>query len=168
VHVTLRVRAEVGNLRTDRRFRQIKRAFRYGHDRFGMRLVEFAVLGNHLHLIVEAADRRALTRGLQGLAIRLARGVNRASQRRGKVFADRYHARILRTLTETRHAVTYVRRNWERHQARQGRWSDPWWVDPYSSMSGEALWYVDERADASLVVAGPRTWLLRRATAPPG
>jgi REP element-mobilizing transposase RayT len=156
----------VGSLRTDKRFRRIQRAFRFGHDRFGMRMAEFAVLGNHIHLILEARDKEALSRGMQGLAIRLARGVNRASQRRGRVFAERYRARILRTPAETRHAVTYVRRNWESHQARQGRWSDPWWVDPYSSMSGEALWYVDERADASLVVAAPRTWLLRRAAAP--
>jgi hypothetical protein len=101
---------------------------------------------------------------MQGLAIRLARGINRASGRRGRVFGDRYHARVLRTLRETRHAVEYVRRNWEKHQARQGRWSDPWWVDPYSSMSGEASWYVEPDGTALMVVVEPESWLLRRAS----
>jgi hypothetical protein len=31
--------------------------------------------GNHIHLIGEADDRRALARGVQGLSIRIARGV---------------------------------------------------------------------------------------------
>src|SRR3954451_8426116 len=53
LHITLKIRREVGSLRTDRRFARIQRAFRYGKDRFGMRLVEFSVQGNHIHLIVE-------------------------------------------------------------------------------------------------------------------
>jgi hypothetical protein len=127
-----------------------------------MRLVEFSVQEHHIHLLVEARHRRALARGLQGLAIRVAKGVNRLSGRHGKVFADRYHARILKTLAEVRNAVEYVRRNWHKHQNEYGRWSHPWYVDPYSSMSGEACCYMDQP-----VVARPMTWLLRRAAPPP-
>ena len=32
----------------------------------GFRLVHYAVMGNHVHLIVEAADRVKLARGMQG------------------------------------------------------------------------------------------------------
>jgi putative transposase len=166
LHVTLKVRKEVGSLRTDHRWRRIQRAFRYGCDRFGMRLVEFSVLHDHIHLVVEAADKRALSRGMQGLAIRIARGINRLSQRRGKVFADRYHARTLKTLTEVRHAVEYVRRNVEKHERRQGRPTHPWYIDPYSSMSGEAMWYLDEDWRGAMVVAAPLTWLLKQACGP--
>src|SRR5690242_17078430 len=42
-------------------------------------LVHFSVQSNHLHLIVEAADQSALSRAMQGLAIRLARRMNSAS-----------------------------------------------------------------------------------------
>jgi REP element-mobilizing transposase RayT len=164
LHITLKIRGEVGSLRTDKRFPHIKHALRYGCDRFGMRLIEFSVQGNHVHLIVEANDRRALSRGMQGLAIRLARGANRAIGRKGQVFADRYHARILRTVAEVRNAVNYVRKNWHKHQKEQRRWSSDWHVDPFSSMSGEACWYVDERARAALVVAQPATWLLKSHT----
>jgi REP element-mobilizing transposase RayT len=165
LHITLKIRKDVGSLRTDKRFARIKRAFRYGCDRFGMRLVEFSIQGNHVHLIVEAKDRRALSRGMQGLAIRLAKGINKASNRKGQIFADRYHARILRTPAEVRNAVQYVRKNWHKHQREQGRWNHAWYVDPFSSMSGEACWYVDERARAALIVARPGGWLLRRALA---
>jgi putative transposase len=143
LHVTLKIRKDVGSLRTDRRWRRIQRAFSYGCDRFGMRLMEFAVLDDHIHLVVEAEDKHALSRGMQGLAIRIARGINRSSQRRGKVFADRYHARPLKTLAEVRNAITYVRRN--------------------SSMSGEAMWYVDERWRSSFILAAPKTWFIKRA-----
>jgi putative transposase len=158
LHVTWRIRREVGNLRTDKRFLRIQRAFRYGGDRFGLRLIEFSVQSNHVHLIVEAEDRRALSRGLQGLAIRVARGVNRASNRRGRVLADRYHARALRTPTEVRRAVAYVLRNLQHHTHE-----DPRYVDPYSSMAGEAAWHLEPNGTSQLVTAPPRSWLLRRA-----
>ncbi|HEX5795190.1 MAG TPA: transposase [Geminicoccaceae bacterium] len=59
--------------------------------RLAVHVVEFSVQGNHVHMLVEAKDRQALSRGIQGLAIRLARAVNRVLARVGKVWADRYH-----------------------------------------------------------------------------
>ena len=54
-------------------------AFRAGAKRFGFRLVHYAILTNHLHFIVEAKDRQALSRGMQGLLIRIARRLNNES-----------------------------------------------------------------------------------------
>ena len=68
-----------------------------------------------IHLIVEASDRVALSRGVQGLCIRLARAVNRACGRRGPVFADRYHARALKTPRSVRFALRYVLLNAHKH-----------------------------------------------------
>ena len=148
----------MGSLRTDKRFRHIKRAFRDGGDRFGLRLAEFSVQSKHVHLIVEADGKRALSRGLQGLAIRIARGVNRASRRRGKVLADRFHARLLRTPDEVTNAIHYVRRNLHHHTRDRSPY-----VDPFSSMSGEAAWHVERDGSAQRVIARARSWLLRRA-----
>ena len=165
IHITLRVLHEAGNLRTKDRFKVIKRAIRYGSDRFGMRLNEFSVQSNHFHLIVEAQDKKALARGLQGLSIRVAKAVNRASGRKGRVFADRYHAHVLKTPSEVRNAVVYVRRNVHKHvKEHTGRIVPPSWRDPYSSANDEAIW--DELVGRP-VVASPATWLLKRATAPP-
>jgi hypothetical protein len=41
---------------------------------------------------------------------------------------------------------------------------DERYLDPYSSMSGEALWYVDEHG-SSMVVAASKTWSLRHQLA---
>jgi REP element-mobilizing transposase RayT len=94
----------------------IAAALRIGGDRFDVRVVEFSVQGNHVHLLVEAPDRHALARAIQGFSIRVAKGLNRMMGRTGRVFDDRYHARVLRTPTEVRHAIRYVL---ERTQARR-------------------------------------------------
>jgi hypothetical protein len=146
VHVTLRVRRGVPNLQEVRAFRAVEQGFFGGNGRFGVRLVHFAVLGNHVHLICEASGAGSLSRGMQGLGIRIAKGLNRVMKRRGRVFADRYHARILRTPTQTRHAVRYVLRNHERHFGPG--------VDGITS-----LWFPE-------TMLAPRTWLLRRQPPP--
>ena len=120
-HVTLTVRKEIGNLRREDVFAEIQRAFLKGHDRFGMRMVEFSIQPDHIHLAVEAEGKKSLTRGIQGLSIRIARAINRVLGRKGKVFADRYHSRILKTPTEVRNAVEYVRNNYRKQQLRAGR-----------------------------------------------
>ena len=78
-------------------------------------MVHFSVQRDHLHLLVEADDRRALGRGMQGLAIRVAKAVNHRLGRHGKVFGDRYYARALRTPRETRLALRYVLSNLRKH-----------------------------------------------------
>ncbi|MFO0419805.1 MAG: hypothetical protein ACK53T_10415, partial [Planctomycetota bacterium] len=79
-----------------------------GPDRGGCRRLHVASRTDHLHFVVEAKDRTALSRGLQGLLIRLARGLNQLWGRKGKVFADRYHDRALKSPREVRNALVYV------------------------------------------------------------
>src|SRR5438309_1100709 len=115
VHVTWRMQPTVWNLRTRRCFTALARAFAGGADRFGFRLVHYSVQGNHLHLLVEARDERALSRGMNGLGVRVARGLNRVMRRHGKVLDDRYHSRILRTPTEARRVRVYLLENARKH-----------------------------------------------------
>ena len=116
LHVTLRVRQGLPALREHEVFLDVRRALAAGRERFGFRLVHFSVQRDHLHLLAEAADRLALSRGVQGLAIRLARAINRRLQRRGKVFAARYHARALKTPRAVRWALRYVLLNVRKHE----------------------------------------------------
>src|SRR5438270_11382314 len=106
VHVTWRVLPHVWNLRSRRCFSRIVECFSRGRDRFGFRLVHFSVQGNHLHLVVEADDERALARGMQGLGVRIAKALNRLMVRKGDVFAYHYHSCILRSplVVENAHA----------------------------------------------------------------
>jgi REP element-mobilizing transposase RayT len=120
LHLTLRVARGVPNLRAERCIAALRGAFREGKERFGFRLVQYAVQSDHVHLIVEAHDKRGLSAGAQGLSIRIARGLNRALGRRGRVFGDRYHARKLGTPREVRRALAYVLLQERRHRAKRG------------------------------------------------
>ena len=164
VHVTLRVHAHVWNLRTRRCFRFIAPAFRAANRRGTFRLVEYSIQGNHLHLLVEADDARCLARGLQSLEIRVAKGLNSLMRRRGAVFADRYHAHILRTPTEVLNALRYVRGNFALHALDRGEvMSD--FIDPYSSApaaAGRGPWPGPLREHDGPLIAPASTWLLSR------
>jgi REP element-mobilizing transposase RayT len=181
VHVTLRIVAGVPSLR-GAVFAKVRGALAEGQERFGFRLVHFSVQTNHLHLIAEAADRRALSRGMQGISIRVARAVNGALSRAGRVFADRYHARALTTPRAPYLAVRYVLLNARKHQRSRGRapataelptgFVDPCssapWFDGFSrpgelafgAASARRRWRACSEREAPVVPA--RTWLLRR------
>jgi REP element-mobilizing transposase RayT len=162
VHVTLKVRSDVAHLRRGTCFLVLRRCFARGKDRFGFRLVHFTVQGNHLHLICEAKDRTSLSRGMQGLAIRIARNLNTKLGRAGTLFAARYHQRILKTPTEIRRTLVYVLNNSRRH-AGQPLASD--WIDPLSSAPWFDGWRWRPagptfRADGEAPVVPAATWLL--------
>src|SRR5438309_4172023 len=74
VHVTMRVQPGVGYLRVYRRAQLLEDAFREARLRFGMRIIHYSIQGNHLHLLVEVDSAESLSRGMQGLAIRVAKG----------------------------------------------------------------------------------------------
>jgi REP element-mobilizing transposase RayT len=152
VHATWRVLPHVWNLRSRRCFSRIARCFSRARDRFGFRLVHFSVQGNHLHLVVEAPDERALARGMQGLGVRIAKALNRLMGRKGAVFADHHHARILRSPTQVANAIAYVLMNFLHHFPEEARRyaDDP--RDPFSSA------WLEDGADPPVVA--PKTWLL--------
>jgi putative transposase len=149
VHVVLRVLDDVPSLRAAEVFAEIRAALRAANERTDFRIVHFSVLHNHLHLLAEAEDELALTRGMQGLAVRIARAVNRASSRRGRVFADHYFAQQLKHPAEVRRALRYVVHNQSLHARRDGHPLPAQYRDQCSSL-----------AQGAQVVAA-RTWLLR-------
>jgi len=79
------------------------------------RLLHYSIQADHLHLVVEADGPTEFERGVRGLAIRVAKAVNRALGRAGRVWGDRYHARMLRTPREVRNALVYVLNNFRKH-----------------------------------------------------
>jgi putative transposase len=140
VHVTWRMQTGVWNLRTRRCFSALARAFWGGANRFGFRLVHYSVQGNHVHLLVEARDEKSLSRGMNGLGVRVAKGLNRVMRRHGKVLDDRYHAHILRTPTEARRARSHLLQNARQHYGLRA-------ADPFTSANP---------------VIEPETFLMRR------
>ncbi|ACG72200.1 conserved hypothetical protein [Anaeromyxobacter sp. K] len=161
VHVTLRVLPHVWNLRSGRSLRVVEAALSAIRDGSGFRVVHFSLQGNHLHLLVEAGGAGALSAGMQGLTIRLAKGLNGLMARRGRVFADRYHAHVLRTPAEVRNALAYVLLNHRSHRARAGERAGRGSVDRYSSGACFDGWRdAAGRGEAARVTAAARTWLL--------
>jgi REP element-mobilizing transposase RayT len=165
-HVTIRIRAGLPKLRARVPMRAITRVLIAARGRFDLRVIQFAVLGDHLHLSVEAADRDSLTRGMRGLGTRLAIHLNRVLERTGKLFDDRYHARAMKNPLEVRNGLVYVINNFRKHEQQAGRKVAARWIDPYSSGPRFDGWRErDERRDGTHVVLElgtlpPRTWLL--------
>jgi REP element-mobilizing transposase RayT len=165
VLVTLRAAPGSPNLRRSSCFAAIERALRAAKERAGFGVVHFTTQTNHLHLVVEARDADALSRGMQGLAIGVARGVNRAAGRRGKLWADRFHARALRSPREVRNAICYVVQNTRRHATTERELVDPGWIDPRSSGPWFDGWRgAPDRPEPTgdPPTSQPRTWLLSR------
>jgi REP element-mobilizing transposase RayT len=156
VHTTLRVAHGCWNLRSRRALLALQGAFEGGRNRFGFRLIHYSVQGNHVHLIVEASDKQSLSRGMQALTIRMARALNRMMQRRGSVFADRFHAHVLRSRREVAHALRYVFGNFAHHARTWGAQIRASFCDPFSSVA----WFAAEVPEDA-PVAAPGTWLLR-------
>jgi len=128
-HVTMRVCGGRPSLRGNRSFRAIKEVLRKGKERFGLRIIHFTVQGNHLHLLVEAEDALALTRGMKGLTVRIARALNKTHAMRGQVFPDRFHCRALKSPREVAYAMRYILGNHMKHGL--AKWNDT--TDPCSS-----------------------------------
>src|SRR5262249_7290649 len=153
--------------RTVRIVRAVERTFAKGCARDGFRLVHYSLQSNHARLIVEAHDREALGRGMMAIGTRLARAVNRAVGRRGRVLGDRYHVRLLPTQKEVRTALRYVLLNARRHSAavrsamtqavRLDPASSARWFDGWRRKESESA---DDGEPRRPSVARARTWLL--------
>lgn len=160
VHVTLR--SVLSSLRHPFVFPTVRGAIRSlrGVRSAEFSVAEFSVQGNHVHLIVEAANAKALRSGVQALAIRIARRVNRLLMRRGKVWADRFHSRALTSPRAVRHVLVYVLANFRKHARRAVAVLDP------CSSAPEFEGFRERAPGCSApdcrATSPPRTWLLRK------
>ncbi len=158
-HVTLRVREGAPSLRASAFVRAFEDTLARGCDRGEFRLVHYALVRDHAHLIVEAKDQHALGRGMKSLSKRMVWAMRRAFGWRGGLLADRYHMRVLKTPREVRSAIRYVLLNAARHRRAalpaldpsSGRWFDGW-------KRGTARL---ERLMRVRPVANAHSWLLR-------
>jgi REP element-mobilizing transposase RayT len=166
VHVTLRLRGGLPSLRSER-VRGMLRSILFGQRRRrysdSFQVAEHTIQVDHIHLIVEASGpdaHRQLRSGVSGLMIAFAKRLNMMLKRRGKVWADRWHGRELRSPREVRNAVVYVFRSLAKHGTRmygQGavdRLSSAirftWWTEPLDWPFPDDPW----------PSTTPRTWLL--------
>lgn len=179
LHVTVRLVDGLPRMRQRRGYQLVQRAVGMANRLEEARICHVSIQHNHVHLIIEAADRRTLTRTMRSFGICLAKNVNRrlaargSTPRRGPVLVDRYHAVPLTTPAQTRAALAYVLGNWRRHRedlrlpgpARRtdryssGPYFDGWTTGPPPDIVAFAdLPFPD---DGFLPIRFPTSWLLR-------
>ncbi len=141
VHITVRLRDGLPNMRTPRAYRKLERAFRKGNKKKGFRLVAYAVLSNHMHFFVDARSKQCLSKAMQALQVRLARTLNNHWHRKGTVWFDRYHSRpVEQRPSAIRRALRYVLQNARKH----GVSLPTGMPDPYSSAPWFNWWQKSE------------------------
>jgi REP element-mobilizing transposase RayT len=170
-HVVLRAVRSLPRLRKRKVYDSVRVSLRHMLGNLDFRVCHLSIQHNHLHFLVEAADSDSLRRGMQGLAISLARRINKVLGRKGKVFAYRYHATAIKNPRQARNCLAYVLNNWRRHnedvRTIAARFAA---IDPYSSARTFDNWKEGRgriplppgfKGFEPLDVAAPRTWLLR-------
>ncbi len=105
VLIRSRITRAISKLQRGRIYTALRRALTVSFARTNFRIVHLAVLPTRVDLIVEASDKTALARGMQGFQVSAARALNRLGRRHGTVFVDRYRMQILRTRIDVREAV---------------------------------------------------------------
>jgi hypothetical protein len=175
LHVVLRVLPVVGNLRRREVYKAVRNATVVAAVRERIRIVHLSIQRTHLHMLVEAEDKQALARGLQGFQLSVARRLNTLlgadvyRRRRGPVFSDRYHLVVIRSPRQARNAISYVLCNWRKHREDLIGLPSTWLVDPFSSgfsfpdwleLEGSGRMWEAREGYEPLVVNPPQSWLL--------
>jgi REP element-mobilizing transposase RayT len=163
--VTVKVLPLGRSLRSPRVRSAIESIFAAEKRRKGFRLLHHAIRRDHIHLVCECDSTMALSRGVQRLGSRIARRVNKLWARKGKLFADRFHGRVLSTPRELRNVLRYVLLNEHKDALiEEGRILGGGF-DPCSSASWFDGWHptVARPPPAGLdpPVTAPLSWLAR-------
>ena len=157
VHVTCRLERGLPSLRNARTVELLMEYLARVCERSGFRVVEYSIQGNHIHLLCEAASSEALSAALNGILSGMARVLNNYWGRRGRVFADRYHAELITTPTQCRNALLYVLANAKKHgYLPLSAGADPCSTAPRFPFDSHPSRRCDPKPAAE-----PRTWLLR-------
>ncbi len=172
VHITLRVVQVLEALRTRDAYKAVRRAMLCIYRRRDCRIVGISIDRSHVHLLVEAHDKTALSRGMQAFEISAARHLNAAfskargfaQRRRGTVFADRYNEEVITNRRQARHAWSYVLNNWRKHREDRVAELRGFAIDPFSSASSFDGWAAPVHGwpptYEALPVHAPASWLL--------
>ena len=170
-HVVCRVEDDVRTLRTRQIYQAVRKALVTTFARDGFHIVHVSIQDSHLHLLIEAAERMILARGMQSFQIAAAKYINaavskqRGERRRGRVFRDRYFRQTIGNRRQARHALAYVLNNWRKHKESRLWFAREWRVDPFSTATSFDGWRHEVPAFPAsyepLPVWKAQSWLLR-------
>ncbi len=115
LHITIRLAPGLSGLRTKHMHEQFTAALLKAKAK-GLRVLHYSIQGNHLHLLVECADNQALAAGMNSFGTSFAKAVRKKLGGKGKVFAGRYHLRVLQNPTQMKNTLAYVLLNQAKHE----------------------------------------------------
>jgi putative transposase len=111
LHLTLKLKKGAASLRHKWFLKAFQQALKSA-QKFGLRVNHFSILNDHIHMIAEVGDNRALSHGMKSLAGRLGHALSSG----GPVFKARFHLHVLKTPSEMKNALRYVLLNPARHK----------------------------------------------------
>lgn len=167
-----RLRIGIPSIRRKPALRAFQRAIQRAQD-FGLHVLHYSILSNHIHMIVEAKDKKALRSGMSSIATSFAIASQRLFHIKGAIFHGRYHLKVIRTIRQMRNTLEYVLLNYCKHvdfvehiDSFSSGGHFPHWrkLIPRRRWNDVLGWGVDGLSD-KLDTAGlsrPRSWLARQ------
>lgn len=165
MHLTWRLKKNVTKIRRMDALEAFKKAAERA-QKFGLRILHFSILSNHIHMIAEANSNETLATGMRSFGSSFGKNLRKLSGGTGPVFDGRFHMRPLTTPSEMKNALAYVLQNFAKHEDlihHYDRYSSaPYfknWKELFGHKRGPLL--EDEESSPSLpkFLSSPKSWL---------
>ena len=166
MHITLRMAPEIRRLRRQKQYQAVRQALQRTAFRDDCTITNWSIQANHIHLICEPDDKRAMAKSMMAFKTSCARRLNGVLARKDGVFGDRYHCVYLTTPQHVRAALAYVMNNWRKHG--EDRELPRLRFDPFSNADACDVWTCPaptrppRSGTEQAASATPRFWLLAK------
>lgn len=167
LHLTIKICDKKWNLRC----RDVKSIFARSSERaqrFGLHIVHYSMLRDHLHLIVEAESHQALVRGMRSFGSSFAKQFRKIVGGSGAVFHGRFHLNAIKNPTQMRNTLRYVLHNFSKHTRlieHSDFYSSAGYFLKWSKLMGRRRSPMLEGRRGNIhlpsYLSPPRTWLAR-------
>ena len=124
-------------------FRYFYRCLKSSTKKYALSIHAWVFMSNHIHLLVTPADRDSLSKTMQSIGRRYGHYFNKAYQRRGALWEDRYKSAVVDTENYLLSCYRYI----ELNPVRAGMVHNPE-AYPYSSYHANAMMKPDPLTSA--------------------
>lgn len=128
LHLTLKIKKEKSSLKNKFILKTLQNSIKKARL-LGLKVLQYTLEYDHVHLLVEASNNISLGKGMQSLGISFSKGINKIKGQKGSVFKTRYHFRKLKTPQEIKNALSYILGNGIKHKEAFSI------LSPYNSLS---------------------------------
>lgn len=81
-----------------------------------LHVLHFSLQSNHVHLILECVNNKALANGMKSLAGGFGRAIRKCGGGEGPVFKGRYHLQLIKKPKQMKSGLAYVLLNQSKHE----------------------------------------------------